>query len=56
MDAVGLGVDEMLPNVGRMEQALGRDTSHQKTVPPSLACFSTSAVFNPYWPARIAAE
>jgi hypothetical protein len=29
-------------------------TSRQ--VPPSRACFSTSAVFNPYWPARMAAE
>ena len=29
--AVGFGVDEMLPDVGGVEQAFGGDTSHQKT-------------------------
>src|ERR1035441_4225753 len=31
VDAVGLGVDEVLPDIGGMEQALGRDASHQET-------------------------
>ena len=31
VDAVGFGVDEMLPDIGGMEQALGGDASHQKT-------------------------
>src|ERR1019366_3859689 len=31
VDAVCLGVDEMRPDVGRMEQALGGDASHQET-------------------------
>src|SRR4051794_30303100 len=28
----------------------------RRQVPPSLGCFSISAVFRPYWPPRIAAE
>src|SRR6185369_6306260 len=47
IDAVGFGVDEMFPNVGGMEQAFGRDASHQKASSAELGllfderCFQT---------------
>ncbi len=56
MDAVGLGVHEVLPHVGGMQQGLGGDAADCRQVPPSFGSFSTSAVFSPYWPARMAAE
>ena len=39
VDAVGFGVDEVLPDIGGVEQALGGDTSHQETGPAELGLF-----------------
>ncbi len=50
------GVGEAVPNFGRMEQSFGGIHPTRRQVPPSLVSFSTTAVLNPYCPARIAAE
>ena len=55
-DALLFGMLEVVPNLRRLQQRFRRNAANVQAGSAQLGDFSTSSVFNPYWPARTAAE